>query len=293
MVLPSLLKFTISHFRFQVQCTEDENCLPTIPNQKVASSLQDKSLMVLVRSKAESWYNVDPSLAQFQALQGPKTCEVGLAECNSGPNEECISNNPKSRNGMCQCKKGFERNLDGICIQIQPQVQSVEVQVYSKNITLPENKATLSAYAIPEPDSNNKYSYEWTLISGPSQSGLMENQNMQTVSLAQLQEGTYQFRVVVSGGNPEVHGIGLGNVTVFPPERINKAPKAVVNPAEQKVTLPTSKAVIDAAASTDDYDAAKELKFKWEIISSPLGFQQELQDLPTITLENLVVGNYR
>ena len=63
--------------------------------------------------------------------------------------------------------------------------------------------------------------------------------------------------------------------------------------AEQNVTLPTSKAVIDAAASTDDYNVAKDLKFKWEIISSPLGFQQELQDLPTITLENLVVGNYR
>ena len=65
-----------------------------------------------------------------------------------------------------------------------------------------------------------------------------------------------------------------------------------LNPGEQNVTLPTSKAVIDAAASTDDYNVAKDLKFKWEIISSPLGFQQELQDLPTITLEKLVVGNY-
>ena len=96
--------------------------------------------MVLVRSKAESWLNVDPSLAQFQALEGPKTCEIGLQECNNGPNEECISNNPKSRNGMCQCKSGFERNLNGICAQVQVQVQSIEVQVYSKNITLPENK---------------------------------------------------------------------------------------------------------------------------------------------------------
>ena len=189
--------------------------------------------MVLVRSKADSWLNVDPSLAQFQALQGPKTCEVGLQECNNGPNEECISNNPKSRNGMCHCKKGFERNLNEISVQIQPIVTPIEVQVHSKNITLPENKATLSAYAIPEPDANDKYNYEWTLISGPSDSGLMENRQMQTVSLKQLQEGTYLFKVVVSGGNPEVHGLGFGNVTVFPPERINKAPKAVVNPGKQ------------------------------------------------------------
>ena len=194
--------------------------------------------MVLVRSKAESWLNVDPSLAQFQALEGPKTCEIGLQECNNGPNEECISNNPKSRNGMCQCKSGFKRNLNGICAQVQVQVQSIEVQVYSKNITLPENKgnssnfilATLSAYAIPEPEAENEYNYEWTMISGPSDSGLIENRQMRTVSLKQLQEGTYLFKVVVSGGNPEVRGVGHGNVTVFPPERINKAPKAVVNP---------------------------------------------------------------
>ena len=88
----------------------------------------------------------------------------------------------------------------------------------------------MSAYAIPEPEADNEYNYEWTLISGPSDSGLIENRQMRTVSLKQLQEGTYLFKVVVSGGNPEVRGVGHGNVTVFPPERINKAPKAVVNP---------------------------------------------------------------
>ena len=88
----------------------------------------------------------------------------------------------------------------------------------------------MSAYAIPEPEADNEYNYEWTMISGPSDSGLIENRQMRTVSLKQLQEGTYLFKVVVSGGNPEVRGVGHGNVTVFPPERINKAPKAVVNP---------------------------------------------------------------
>ena len=91
----------------------------------------------------------------------------------------------------------------------------------------------MSAYAIPEPEADNEYNYEWTLISGPSDSGLIENRQMRTVSLKQLQEGTYLFKVVVSGGNPEVRGVGHGNVTVFPPERINKAPKAVVNPGKQ------------------------------------------------------------
>ena len=92
----------------------------------------------------------------------------------------------------------------------------VEVQVYPKTITLPENKAVLTAYAIPEPDISNPYNYEWSLISGPEKAGVMENRQNQTLSLSQLQEGIYIFKVIVSGGNPPVHGQGNGNVTVLP-----------------------------------------------------------------------------
>ena len=42
----------------------------------------------------------------------------------------------------------------------------VEVQVYSKNITLPQNKVTLSAFVIPEAKPPNSYKYEWNLITG-------------------------------------------------------------------------------------------------------------------------------
>ena len=46
--------------------------------------------------------------------------------------------------------------------------------------------------------------------------GSMENRQNQTLSLNDLQEGVYQFKVIVSGGNPSVHGEGFGNVTVLP-----------------------------------------------------------------------------
>ena len=38
----------------------------------------------------------------------------------------------------------------------------------------------------------------------------------QTLSLNNLQVGVYQFKVIVSGGSPPVHGVGFGNVTVSP-----------------------------------------------------------------------------
>jgi len=135
--------------------------------------------------------------------------------------------------------------------------------------------------------------YEWSLISGPSMenAGSMENRQNQTLSLNDLQEGVYQFKVVVSGGNPPVEGEGFGNVTILPPERINQTPKAVLNPPTQTVLLPTKQAIIDASGSTDDTDI-KDLTYKWEITSSPVEFKQELPDLQLITLENLLPGNY-
>ena len=87
--------------------------------------------------------------------------------------------------------------------------------MYAKTITLPENKAVLRAFAIPEPVAPNSYNYEWSLITGPK-GGIMENRQNQTLSLSQLQEGVYILKVVVSGGNPPVHGEGHGNVTVLP-----------------------------------------------------------------------------
>ena len=44
----------------------------------------------------------------------------------------------------------------------------------------------------------------------------MENSHAQTLSLSNLEEGTYQFKLEVSGGTPPVVGEAYGNVTVMP-----------------------------------------------------------------------------
>jgi hypothetical protein len=47
----------------------------------------------------------------------------------------------------------------------------------------------------------------------------MENSHTQTLSLSNLEEGTYQFKLIVSGGSPPVEGEAFGNVTVLAGKR--------------------------------------------------------------------------
>ena len=49
---------------------------------------------------------------------------------------------------------------------------------------------------------------------------------------------------------------------LFSAERVNQAPKAILNPLTQTVLLPTKQAIIDASGSTDDTDV-KELTYNW------------------------------
>ncbi len=169
-----------------------------------------KTLMVLVRPKADSW----PEIGAESNKNLNQACEVGLEEC-TGPNQACVASGPKSRSGVCRCQDGFE-TVSGQCTAVsKPKPEKVEVQVYSQNITLPANKVMLTAYAIPEPVQSNIYNYEWTLISNNT-GGVMENSHNQTLVLSQLIQGIYSFKVTVSGGNPPVLGQGFGNVTVFP-----------------------------------------------------------------------------
>ena len=48
----------------------------------------------------------------------------------------------------------------------------------------------------------------------------------------------------------------------FSAERVNQAPKAILNPLTQTVLLPTKQAIIDASGSTDDTEV-KELTYNW------------------------------
>lgn len=186
------------------------------------------------------------------------SCEVGLDLEACMPNEVCEPLNDKSRNGVCKCKEGMARNDEGQCIDLDKTdpvpnstpttttttttstisstekavaVAKITVQVVSKEIQLPTNSAELAAYGIPEAPPTNPYSYQWKLMDvikneadkdaqkvTKVENGNMKGANTQILQLSDLEQGIYQFKVVVQGVSPPVYGEALANVTVLPRE---------------------------------------------------------------------------
>ena len=100
----------------------------------------------------------------------------------------------------------------------------------------------------------------------------------------------YVWKVAVTAIDPPGYGEIKANVTVLAAKRINSPPKAVIVPAIQTVNLPTNKAVVDGATSTDD--SGKIGSYLWVLDSGPVGYQPDLPSLPTLSLTNLTAGNY-
>ena len=100
----------------------------------------------------------------------------------------------------------------------------ITVQVHSKNITLPINIATLTAYPLPDAPLDHPYTYEWILIDevpavldGKGREGSMESKTEQQLKLSKLEEGIYKFKVTVTGSEPIAStGTAIGVVNVFP-----------------------------------------------------------------------------
>ncbi|KPJ18756.1 Dyslexia-associated protein KIAA0319 [Papilio machaon] len=238
-------------------------------------------------------------------------------------NSECVSLGLKLRNGICKCIAGTEENSQGTCVQsIRPYSkeatipidakkdddlmagaklgdtksdmpaprQNLTVSILSKQVQLPDNEVTLAAYTIPdEKTTGSHYNYVWTLVDQPKDgfTGNM-NQNGPSVTLTDLTEGQYRFKVTVNGTNS--YGEGFANVTVLPPKRINTPPLVVITPQVQTVKLPNSVAVLDGSASKDD-DAI--ISWHWDLTAGPIGYQPPLQDGPTLVLKDLKQpGNY-
>ncbi|XP_050682200.1 dyslexia-associated protein KIAA0319-like protein isoform X2 [Leptidea sinapis] len=241
-------------------------------------------------------------------------CEVGADDCPY--NSECIPLGLKMHSGICKCTPGMEMNNQGSCVPIrrvfskgprdeseslktneevigdmtnedvkEPKpVQKLTVSISSKTVQLPENEVTLAAYTIPDENSTNShYNYVWILVNQPKDkfTGNMK-QNGGTVTLTDLTEGQYSFKVTVNGTNS--YGEGFANVTVLPPHRINKPPVVFITPQSQVVKLPISRAVLDGSASKDDDGI---ISWHWELVAGPIGYQPTLEDRPTLVLNDL------
>ncbi|XP_073522064.1 dyslexia-associated protein KIAA0319-like protein homolog [Phyllobates terribilis] len=158
----------------------------------------------------------------------------------------------------------------------------------SVEVTLPKNAVQLNAFVLPEPPADKVYTYDWRLITHPTDySGEMEGKHSQSLKLSKLTAGLYEFKVIVDGEN--AHGEGFVNVTVKPEPRVNQPPVAVVSPRYQEISLPTTSTVIDGSQSTDD---EKIVSYHWEELKGPLREEKITADTAILKLTNLVPGNY-
>lgn len=209
-------------------------------------------------------------------------CEMGLHMCP--PNEKCVQLIPASRQGVCNCIQGYERDASGVCVSLQlaeslimkemnsesdlasvtksdssekPSTNKLVVSVVSKTVRLPEKEATLIAYTVPdEQASGDTYKYLWSLITQPSDAvnGTMSDQAKDKIVLSNLSEGLYRFKVVVTGSM--LKGEAYANVTVLPEKRINTPPQVIITPQQQTLKLPTSKAILDGSTSKVGYSGS-------------------------------------
>ncbi|KAG8451427.1 hypothetical protein GDO86_003584 [Hymenochirus boettgeri] len=158
----------------------------------------------------------------------------------------------------------------------------------SAEVTLPKNEVQLNAFVLPGPPEGKTYSYDWRLITHPTDySGEMEGKHSKELKLSKLTAGLYEFKVIVTGEN--AHGEGFVNVTVKPKPRVNQPPVAIVSPRYQEISLPTTSTVIDGSQSTDD---EKIVSYHWEELKGPLREEKVTAETAVLKLSNLVPGNY-
>ncbi|KAG7470014.1 hypothetical protein MATL_G00134730 [Megalops atlanticus] len=155
-------------------------------------------------------------------------------------------------------------------------------------VTLPQSSVELEASVIPKPQTDASYSYEWSLISSPTDhQGEIEGKNSKSVRLSGLSAGLYAVKVSVTGDS--AYGEGFVNVTVNAAPRVNHPPMAVAFPESQDLTLPAGSACIDGSKSTDD---DRIVGYHWEEMAGPPWELKALADTAILRLSELEAGNY-
>nr|CAD7429431.1 unnamed protein product [Timema monikensis] len=202
---------------FQISCYTNEACIPLYRPEAIFT------IMVLVSPlpPADSWEEVvsvpqeddnypvsdimEVAESNYIYTSGHHTCEDGvLIDCPL--HESCVTVAKHSRNGLCHCDQGYNRNASGVCVlmdkwkkgpetrmfvgkklpftesssepnkmfsegelggktdvaivevsSVRPLKQLV-VSAISKEVRLPENAVTLSAYTVPaeQPDHRGR-----------------------------------------------------------------------------------------------------------------------------------------
>lgn len=264
-------------------------------DKQLSGALDDRNYGFPVYSNIGPYQQYDNDLAAEESkvsILREAPCTINGKICPE--NEACLQLDAKSPLGVCRCNLGFVRNTFQKCVlvdtnlnyqdlsdkmmiiknaltaenredpvddskgdssEIDPKVNHLSVSVVSKTVQLPDNKATLSAFPVPDEQtymqtSGVPYNYSWSLISQPSGdvNGTTSDKTKSEIELTNLSEGVYRFKVVISGKG--WRGETFANITVLPQRRVNKAPLVVIKPATQIIKAPTNSAILDGSAST-------------------------------------------
>lgn len=254
-------------------------------DKQLSGALDDRNYGFPVYSNIDPYQPYDNDLLAEESkvsILREAQCTFNGKSCPE--NEACLQLETKSSFGVCRCNIGYVRNTFQKCVpgepedfndkmmmikhlaenredpvdyskidsaEMDPKVSHLSVSVVSKTVQLPDNKATLSAFPVPdEQTSGVPYNYSWSLISQPrgDVNGTTSDKTKSEIELTNLSEGLYRFKVVVSGKG--WRGETFANITVLPQRRFNKAPQVVIKPAQQIIKAPTNSAILDGSAST-------------------------------------------
>ncbi|MEO5782302.1 MAG: PKD domain-containing protein [Ginsengibacter sp.] len=153
-------------------------------------------------------------------------------------------------------------------------------------VTLPVDSVLLNGSFSIDPDGTI-VSYQWTKISGPSSSNILNSQAPQTM-VKNLTKGVYQFELKVTD-NLGAIGKDTMQITVNDASQINRPPVACAG-ADQVVTLPTNTVNLTGSCSTDPDNNIT--NYAWTNISGPSGFTISNANAVQTQVTNLVQGVY-
>ncbi len=151
-----------------------------------------------------------------------------------------------------------------------------------QSITLPTNSLNLTGAGS---DSDGTITtYAWTKQSGPS--AIMTNENQATLSLTNMLEGTYVFRLTVTDNNGATD-LDEATVTVSP-AAVNQTPSVNAG-SNQTLNLPTNTINLIGVASDPDGTI---VSYLWTKQSGPASGTLVNSNQATLTVNSLVAGIY-
>ncbi|HLA60210.1 MAG TPA: PKD domain-containing protein, partial [Puia sp.] len=152
------------------------------------------------------------------------------------------------------------------------------------SITLPINTTNLDGGSSSDPDGTISI-YNWSQVSGPSQSSITSPANSAT-DVSGLVQGVYVFSLKVTD-NSGATSSDVISVTVNPAANISPVANAG---SSKSITLPTNSTTLDGSLSADPDGNIS--SYSWAQISGPGSSTITNGNTSVVTVDDLVAGQY-